>query len=206
MTKIILVDDHKALRAGLALLLKDLGFEVIGQASNGIEFMQMLETCKPDVVLMDINMPEMNGIEATKNGIQKYPDLKILILSMFNDEQYYNELINIGAKGFIQKESDHDEVYKAITAIENGKLYFSQELLLNIIKKNNEIDRLELKPRDKEVLYWLCKGLSSPEIGEKLLIGLRTVEKIRSELLQRTKTNNSISLAMFAVKNRLIEL
>ncbi len=204
MTKIILVDDHKALRAGLALLLKDLGFEVIGQASNGIEFMQLLETCKPDVVLMDINMPQMNGIEATKNGIQKYPDLKILILSMFNDEQYYNDLINIGAKGFIQKESDHDEVYKAITAIENGKLYFSQELLLNIIKKNNEIDRLELKPRDKEVLYWLCKGLSSTEIGEKLLIGLRTVEKIRSELLQRTKTNNSISLALYAVKNRLI--
>lgn len=205
-TKVIVVDDHKAISAGLCLLLKDLGNEVIGQASNGIEFLKLMETLNPDIVLMDIQMPEMDGIEATKIALQKYPNLKILILSMFDDEKYYNTMIELGAKGFILKESEHDEIEQAINAIMSGKHYFSQDLLINLLKKKHDLKSINLKPREKEILQLLCNGLSSVEIADKLHLSPRTIEKTRSELLQKTETTNSISLAMYAIKNQLIEL
>jgi DNA-binding NarL/FixJ family response regulator len=205
-TKVIIVDDHKAISAGLCLLLKDLGNEVIGQASNGIEFLKLLETLTPDIVLMDIQMPGMNGIEATKIALQKYPTLKILVLSMFDDEKYYNSMIELGVKGFILKESEHDEIEQAINAIMAGKHYFSQDLLVNLLKKKHDLKSITLKPREKEILQLLCKGLSSVEIADKLHVSSRTVEKTRSELLQKTDTTNSISLVIYAIKNKLVEL
>jgi DNA-binding NarL/FixJ family response regulator len=206
MARIILVDDHKTIRTGLALLLKDLGHEVIAQASNGREFLDLLPAFDPDLVLMDIQMPVMNGIDATKKAMELKPDLKILILSMFNDEEYHNNLINLGARGFILKESEHDEVQSAIQAILAGKPYFSQELLINILKRKHEMPQFVLKAREKEILQLLCKGLSSAEIGDQLFLSSRTVERVRSELLEKTETSNSISLAIFAVKNGLVEL
>jgi DNA-binding NarL/FixJ family response regulator len=206
MAKVIIADDHGTLRAGLAMLLKDIGHEVIAQASNGKELLDQLELCKPDLILMDIQMPVMGGIEATTLALQRYPDLKILILSMFTDESYYNTLVQLGAKGFILKESDHDEVAMAIDTIIAGRLYFSQELLVNLLKKKQIIQQIDLKPREKDILKLLCNGLSSAEIADKLCISTRTVEKSRSELLQKTNTTNSITLAIYAVKNNLIEI
>jgi DNA-binding NarL/FixJ family response regulator len=206
MAKIILVDDHKALRTGLALLIRDLGHEVIAQASNGKEFLEILDQYEADIILMDIQMPEMNGIDATRLALEKNPVLKIIILSMFNDEEYYNTLINMGAKGFILKESEHDEVDSAIKAVMSGKPYFSQELLLNLLKRKQVAPSLNLSPREKDILKLLCQGLSSAEIADKLFLSTRTVERVRSELLQKTDTSNSISLAIFAVKNGLVNL
>lgn len=204
MAKVIVVDDHKTLRSGLTLLLKDIGHEVIGQASNGREFLDLLDQNIPDIVLMDIQMPIMDGITATREALSKFPELNILILSMHTDEEYYNTLVNIGAKGFIMKESDHDEVTLAINTILSGRLYFSQELLVDLLKRKRETHAIILKPRQKEVLQLLCEGLSSAEIANKLFISTRTVEKERSDLLQITSTTNSISLAIFAVKNNLV--
>lgn len=204
MAKVIVVDDHKTLRSGLTLLLKDIGHEVIGQASNGREFLDLLDENIPDIVLMDIQMPIMDGITATREALSKFPELNILILSMHTDEEYYNTLVNIGAKGFIMKESDHDEVTLAINTILSGRLYFSQELLVDLLKRKRETNAIVLKPRQKEVLQLLCEGLSSAEIANKLFISTRTVEQERSDLLQITSTTNSISLAIFAVKNNLV--
>jgi len=204
VAKVIVVDDHKTLRSGLTLLLKDIGHEVIGQASNGREFLDLLDENIPDIVLMDIQMPIMDGITATREALSKFPELNILILSMYTDEEYYNTLVNIGAKGFIMKESDHDEVTLAINTILSGRLYFSQELLVDLLKRKRETNAIILKPRQKEVLQLLCEGLSSAEIANKLFISTRTVEKERSDLLQITSTTNSISLAIFAVKNNLV--
>jgi len=206
MAKVIIVDDHKTIRSGLALLLKDIGHEVIAQASDGKEFLELLKVAVPDLVLMDIQMPVMDGVEASTIALQEYPDLKILILSMFTDEKYYNSLVQIGAKGFILKESDHDEVASAINTIMTGKLYFSQELLVELLKKKQDIKQIDLKPRELEILKLLCKGMSSIEIAKELFISTRTVEKSRSELLQKTNTTNSISLAIFAVKNNLVNV
>lgn len=205
--KIIIVDDHKAMRMGLAHLLTDLGnIEILGQASNGREFLDLLEISLPDIVLMDINMPIMDGIEATRLAIEKYPNLKILVLSMYSDEDYYNSMINLGVQGFIIKEADHKEIEDAIISVMEGKPYFSQSLLLKLLKKKTDIANIAITPREKEILQLLSKGFSSAEIADKLLVSIRTIERTRSDLLQKTETNNSIALVLFAIKNKLVNL
>lgn len=204
--KVMIVDDHKAMRNGLAFLLNEIGnIDVIGQASNGKEFLELLSGEFPDVVLMDISMPVMDGIEATRKSLELYPDLKIIALSMYSDEQYYQSMIELGARGFILKESDHEEVNNAILAVMSGKTYFSQELLMNLLKKKHDRKQIQISSREKEILKLICKGFSSAEIADQLKVSVRTIEKERSELLQKTETNNSISLAIFAIKNGLIE-
>jgi DNA-binding NarL/FixJ family response regulator len=205
--KIIIVDDHKAMRMGLAHLLTDLGnVEITGQASNGEEFLHLLEDVMPDIVLMDINMPVMDGVEATRIAMEKYPQLKILVLSMYSDEEYYSTMINLGVQGFIIKEADHHEIEQAIISVMEGKPYFSQQLLLNLIKRKTEISQISISPREKEILRLLCNGLSSAEIADKLLVSIRTIERTRSDLLLKTDTNNSVALALFAIKNKLVDL
>ena len=179
---------------------------VIAEASNGKEFIKQLEFLKPDVVLMDINMPEMNGVEASKQALLKYPDMNILILSMFSDVEYYNTMIDIGVKGFILKDIDNDQLYDAIHKINNGGNYFSQELLLQLIKNKPADESVILTTREKEVLELIFEGFSNQQISDKLFISQRTVERHRSSLLLKTDSKNSISLVVYAIKNKLVKI
>jgi len=205
--KIIIVDDHKVLRSGLTLLLNQSEhFEVIGEASNGEEFLRMLPLLKPDVVLMDINMPIMDGIDATRAALKLVPDLKILILSMHCDETYYNIMIDEGVKGFILKETEPEELELAILSVLKDKPYFSQALLLSLIKKKTSVPEITLTKREEEVLQLMAEGMVSVDIAQRMHLSLRTVEKTRSDLLFKTGTNNSISLVLFALRNKLLVL
>lgn len=207
LPKVYIVDDHKVLRDGLKFLLSDLGIvEIAGEASNGKEFIDQLLVVKPDMVLMDINMPIMNGIEATRKALELMPDLKILILSMHDDAEFYNTMIELGVKGFVLKESDSKELEKAVQAILNGDHYFSQELLLKLIRNKNAKSAIKLSDREKDILTLICKGLSNNEIADNLHLSVRTVEKYRSDLLVKTESSNSISLAIYAIKNQLVEI
>jgi len=207
LPKVYIVDDHKVLRDGLKYLLSDLGIvEIAGEASNGKEFIDQLLVVKPDMVLMDINMPIMNGIEATRKALELMPDLKILILSMHDDAEFYNTMIELGVKGFVLKESDSKELEKAVQAILNGDHYFSQELLLKLIRNKNAKSAIKLSDREKDILTLICKGLSNNEIADNLHLSVRTVEKYRSDLLVKTESSNSISLAIYAIKNQLVEI
>ncbi|MGD9978900.1 MAG: response regulator transcription factor, partial [Bacteroidales bacterium] len=139
MKKAIIVDDHKIFRESLAYLLANqTNLEVLAQANNGQEFVDILKLEKPDIVLLDIEMPVMDGIEATRRAISMYPDIKILVLSMHNDEEFYSSMIDLGVKGFILKEADSLEVKKAIEEVLGGSLYFSQDLLINLLKKRKD--------------------------------------------------------------------
>ncbi len=205
--KLAIVDDHQLFRNGLKFILDDReDMTVIAEASNGKEFLDQLEYQKPDVVLMDINMPEMNGVEASKQALSKYPDLNILVLSMFGDVEYYNTMIDIGVKGFILKDIDNNQLYDAIHKINNGGNYFSQELLLQLIKNKPEDDSVVLTTREKEVLGLICEGYSNQQISDKLFISQRTVERHRSSLLLKTDSKNSISLVVYAIKNKLVKI
>lgn len=205
--KLIIVDDHQLFRNGLKFILDDReDMTIIAEASNGKEFLKQLEFLNPDVVLMDINMPEMNGVEASKQALLMYPDLNILILSMFGDVEYYNTMIDIGVKGFILKDIDNDQLYDAIHKINNGGNYFSQELLLQLIKNKPVDDTVILTAREKEVLELICEGLSNQQISDKLFISQRTVERHRSSLLLKTDSKNSISLVVYAIKNKLVKI
>lgn len=209
--RIIIVDDHQLFRNGLKILLNAFAeFEVVAEASNGDEFIKTLRNTKADIVLMDINMPEMDGIEATRKGLKLCPEIDILALSMYGEEEYYYKMVDAGAKGFILKDSDIAEVKEAILTVRKGGSYFSQELLYHVIQKikhrENENKSANLSKREKEILLKICEGLSNQEIADTLFISKRTVDKHRANLLGKTNSKNTASLILFAIKNKLIEI
>lgn len=207
-----IIDDHSLFRNGLKLLLSAFPeIEVINECSNGKEFVQSLDLVNHEIVLMDIEMPVMNGIDATREAVLKKPNLKIITLSMFGEEEYYYKMIDAGVKGFILKNSDIDEVIKAIRAVQNGATYFSQEILYNVVKNIRDVRKteqlqLQLSQREIEILELICKGLSNQEIADSLCISKRTVDKHRANILSKTDTKNTASLVMFAVEHKLIEM
>lgn len=206
-TRIAIVDDHRILRDGIKALLKEMNnVELVGEASNGIEFLGLLKVANPELVLMDINMPKMNGIDATREALKIKPDLKVLVLSMHDDIAYYDSMIQIGVHGFLLKESNYNELQKAIESVMEGNPYFSQELLLKLLKNKKSTSSIVINEREKELLTLICKGLSTSEIAEKLFLSVSSIEKLRSDLLVKTNSNNSTALAVYAIKNNLVEL
>ncbi|HEY3388198.1 MAG TPA: response regulator transcription factor [Prolixibacteraceae bacterium] len=215
-TKIIIVDDHILFREGMKLLIESEGMGVvIAEANNGQVFLDLLEKNNPDLVIMDIEMPVMGGLEATKKAVAMRPDLKILVLTMLNMKKNYSDMINAGAMGFVLKTSGKLELEKAIKMVIGGDSYFSNELLRQIIKNGgNEqlipgrIENIdyEFTDREFEVLQFLCNGLTANEISDKLCRSIKTIEFHRAKLLQKTNTKNTINLVLFAIKQKLVEI
>ena len=209
--RIIIADDHQLFRNGLKILLNAFPeFEVIAEASNGEEFLKILNNTTADIALMDINMPEMDGIEATKKGLKISPEIDIIALSMYGEEEYYYKMVDAGAKGFLLKDSDISEVKDAILTVRKGGSYFSQELLYHVIQKikhrEHESKSANLSKREKEILFKICEGLSNQEIADNLFISKRTVDKHRANLLGKTNSKNTASLILFSIRNKLIEI
>ncbi len=214
--KIIIVDDHEMFRDGIKFLLSGYEvFEVIGEASNGKEFLEILQRELPDIVLMDIDMPVMNGIDATKECLAMYPKQKIIVLSMFGDESYYYQMIQAGVKGFILKKSGSNELVNAINTVLEGKEYFSTELLKNVIlsigsgKKvtnDNQHISINFTNRENEILTHICNGKTTKEIANLLNISPRTVEVHKSNIFYKTGTNNTGNLIAVAIKNQLVKI
>jgi DNA-binding NarL/FixJ family response regulator len=204
---VIIADDHTLFRHGLKLILEDIeNIEVIADVANGKELIEVTQALKPDLIIMDINMPQVNGIEASRILLQEHPDLKILVVSMYSDEQYYNSVIENGVKGFILKDADNSELRLAVNTILNGKTYFSQELLLKLIRNHQTNAQISISSREREILSLLYQGLNSAEIAEKLFLSERTVENHRANLLDKTGCRNSLSLIIYALKNNLLPL
>jgi DNA-binding NarL/FixJ family response regulator len=205
--KVIIADDHTLFRQGLKLILEEMeNIDVVADVANGKELIDVTGVLKPDLVIMDINMPVINGIEASRVLLQENPELKVLVISMYGDEQYYNSVIENGVKGFILKDAENSELRTAIKMILNGRTYFSQELLLKLIRNRQTNEQIALSPREKEVLTLICQGLSSSEIAAKLYLSERTVENHRASLLDKTGCRNSLSLVIYAIRNNLVDL
>ena len=208
--EILLVDDHTLFRNGLKMLLGTLpGYEVTGEASNGKEFLELIARQDYDIVFLDIEMPEINGIEAAKKAIALKPELRIITLSMYGDEEYYDQMVDAGAKGFLLKNTNLQEVKSAIDAVMAGGNYFSQELMQNLlrnyklIRESKEVE-IDLSEREIEILLLICSGLSNQEIGDQLFISKRTVEKHRANILCKTSCKNTAGLVMYAIKNQIL--
>ena len=155
---------------------------MIGEASNGVELLELLPGIEPDVILLDIEMPKMNGIVTAEEALKRYPDLKIITLSMYGDEDYYFKMVSLGVKGFILKNSEIKEVAAAIETVVGGGSYFSQELLFNLVSNLKstpssvpEDSPEELSQRESEILLHICRGESNSEIADSLFISKRTV-------------------------------
>ncbi len=209
---VIIVDDHTLFRNGLRILLNTLeDYQVIGEASNGKQFLELLEKGVPDLVLLDINMPVMDGIEAATIAQKLYPDLKIITLSMYGEEDYYYKMVNAGVKGFVLKNSDIKEVKTALDVVYDGGSFFSSELLQNLVaslksSSKSKESHTELSEREMEILILICQGLSNQEIGDKLFISKRTVDKHRANILEKSESKNTAQLVVYAIKNKLVEL
>jgi len=209
--KIYLVDDHNLFREGLKFLLSKNDFiSEIHEAENGEDLLKNVLNVKPDIILMDIEMPVMNGIEATKEISKIYPETKIIALSMHGNENFYSEMIDAGAKGFLLKNSKFEDVLKAISDVNEGENYFSPEILdaiiKNLYKKKSKLVNSDLTEREIEILYNICKGSSNQEIADFLYISKRTVDKHRENILLKTQSKNTAGLVIYAIKNKIFEV
>lgn len=213
--KVIIADDHDMFKDAIQTMLEIDGIaEVIAMASNGKELLELLNEFQPEIILMDIDMPVMDGIEASRQISATYPHIKIMALSMFGEEKYYKEMIEAGAKGFVLKSSGKKELERAIKEIAMGESYFSNELLRKIIskigqynaKESSKAATVDFTEREKEVIQCLCLGLSTQEIAEKLYLSTKTVENYRVKLLNKTSCKNSVGLVVYAIKHGIVEI
>jgi len=211
MIKLIIADDHAMFRESISKLLsmKKIA-EVLAEASNGVELLKLLETHNPDLVLMDISMPEMDGIEATKKALVKNSGLKVLTLSSFGDEKYYFNMLEAGAKGFVLKSTTIAELEMAIKEVAGGGSWFSTELLqkviLNISAKPKKEDIVDLSDRELEILKLICENMTNEQIASRINLSYDTVKWHRANILTKTGCNNAVGLLLYALKNKMIEI
>ena len=210
--KIIVVDDHEFFRKGLVFVLNKLKYvEVVAEATNGQEFLDMLVTTPADIVLMDINMPNMDGAEATRLALTRNPDLKVIALSSHQEGAYLETMIDAGVKGFLLKNIDKDILDHALQVVSQDKPFFSEEFMPFFTKKfvhEKNAPNLNNQPskRELDVLQLIASGCSNQEIADKLFISLRTVTNHRASLYQKTGTNNTAALLSLAIKNNWVKI
>jgi len=211
--RILLADDHGIVRRGLHYLLeRSAGMTVVGEAADGREAVKMCEELNPAVVIMDIAMPNLNGIEATAQIVKKNPDIGVIILSMHSDETYLVRALSAGAKGYLLKDSAEADLIRAVQAVSQGRPFFSpaiaQALLedyMRRLQQQNLQDSYDLlTDREKEVLQLLAEGKSNKDVATLLDLSLYTVETHRSNLMQKLNLHNTAEIVLYAVRKKII--
>ncbi|GAB3971699.1 response regulator transcription factor [Spirosoma terrae] len=213
----MLVDDHSIVRDGIRLLLEQAeGLEIIDEANDGEEALEKLKSHQPDVILMDISLPGMSGIQTTQVVTRLYKNVRVLMLSMHNNEDYILRSVEAGAYGYILKDSSSDEMIKAIRMIAAGEKYYSSPVASIILsgymqqlKKGSKQGGREVQPsrlsnKEKEILQFLVDGMSSREIAERLQLSVRTVDNHRANMMRRLQVRNAAELVRIAVEEKLI--
>jgi len=211
--QILIADDHKIIRDGLQAMLEDAeGINVVAEATGGEEVLEICRSEKIDIVIMDINMPEPNGIETTRMLKKEFPNINVLALTMMQEDEHIRRMIAAGAGGYISKSSGSEELIEAIHTVAKGENYFSEEatkaVMKNLVesggKKKKSVSSGDLTERELEVLKLICRELTNKEIAEKLYISIRTVDAHRRNLLQKTGARNTAGLVKYAVRNNLV--
>jgi two-component system, NarL family, nitrate/nitrite response regulator NarL len=209
--KVFILDDHQMLIDGLkALLVNEKQFEITGTATNGKDALAMIATNKPDIVLSDINMPEMDGVAFTRELKKAYPEIKVLALSMFGEKSTISEILDAGASGYILKNTGKEELINALLKVSSGGMFFSDEISAEMMKamsergQKKEEEKVQLTEREKEIIQLIAKEYSNAKIGETLFISERTVETHRKNIFRKANTKTVVGLIKFAIENKLI--
>ena len=207
MIRLLLADDQNMFLEGLHSLLKGVdNFQIVGAVSDGSEVIDSIKKEEVDLILMDINMPQMSGIDALEILKEKAPDVKIIMLSMHNDRGTIENAIRLGADGYLLKNSSRTELENAINIVYSGGSYFMDEvkdIMINSFRSEKIASEIRLTPREREVLSLICKELTTSEIAEKLFVSVNTIETHRKNLLSKTGSKNSIGLVKFAIENQI---
>lgn len=212
--KIAIADDYKIYRDGLKVgLSADDNLEVVFEADNGEDLIKGLETITPDVIIMDLKMPIMDGMEATKEVRKKYPSIKVLVVTMYDDDKFIIHLMENGANGYLLKNTEPDEIRKSIYSVHENGYYFNdvvnKALLKKLVLKNNLKpsfnQNVELTERELEVLKLICEEKTAAEIAKEIFLSPRSVEGIRQRLIEKVGVRNTAGLVMFAVKNNMVD-
>jgi len=209
--RVLIVDDHDIHRKGMLFLLREIpSVEVVGEASNGKDFLKLLDEKNPvDVVFLDLKMPQMDGVEATRLALEKHPELKVIIVSMYSEQDDIETMISIGVSGFLLKNVDQSIIEKALNVCYAGGNFFSEEilpLLTKAIKNKNTSVREQISDKELRVLELICHGYTSQEISSKLDLSVRTVEGYKANLIKKTGVSNTLNLVIHSIKNNLINL
>lgn len=215
--QVALVDDHQIVRDGIKSLLTGLlDIEVIDEASDAHGILDKLKTIKPDIIIVDISLPEISGIELTKIITSQYPSIRILVLSMYTNQEFIFNAIKAGAKGYLPKNITRDELLEAIREIHKGNEYFSKDvssiILKSYLKQVKDPDRFDsiqeekLTNRELEILRFVAEGYSNQLIADKLFISVRTVESHKNHIMQKLELTTTVDLVKYALKNKIIDL
>jgi two-component system response regulator NreC len=213
--RLLLADDHAVVRSGLRMLLEaQPDMTIIGEAETGQEAIRRVAELSPDVVLMDIEMPGMNGIEATRRIKANAPASAVLALTMYEDDQYFFEMLRAGASGYVPKRAAPDELVSAIRAVSRGEVFLYPSLAGRLVQDylrrgpagEEEPPGDELTPREQEVLTLIAEGLSNNEIADRLVISAKTVDRHRENLMRKLKLHNRVDLVKYALRKGLIGL
>jgi len=215
--KIILVDDHQIVRDGIkALISDDASINIITEASSASELYFKLETYKPDIILMDINLPDETGIEITRKLKETSPSIKILILSMHMSEDFVVNAIEAGANGYLPKNTTRKELLEAIRTLYKGEDFYNESISNILVKsyvkkaqssgKEKEEKHVDLTRREKEIITLFAQGLSNKEIADQLFISVRTVESHKNNIMNKLELKSTVDLVKFAIKNNFVDL
>lgn len=210
MISVLLTDDHELVRTGIRRLLEDSKqVEIVGEADCGEDSLQLAQSLKPDVILMDVNMPGIGGVEACRRILQRNPKQKIIVLTVHNEKTFPKRLLEIGAKGYLTKECGVDEMIKAIKQVNSGGSYIAssiaQQLALSLLPGNdvNPIDRLSR--REFQVMLMISQGLTNLEISDKLCLSPKTISTYRLRVLEKLDAHNEVDLIKIAVEQGMVE-
>ncbi len=213
--KIILVDDHRIFRDGIKSLLSEYAaIEVIAEAASGVEALEKLLTLKPDVLILDISMQGMSGIELSAHVAERYPEMHMLVLSMHTDEEFVLNAVKAGVKGYLPKDTSKEELLEAIQTVSEGGEYYSklvsEHFMKSYLKKMKAdqavIEKDDLTPRELEILKLCASGMTNKEIADKLCISGKTVDTHKNHIMQKLKLKNTAEMVLYAIKNRIIEI
>ncbi|MCX6231808.1 MAG: response regulator transcription factor [Bacteroidetes bacterium] len=213
--KIILVDDHRLFLDGVKSLLSEVEhIDIIAEATSGFELLNLLKLLTPDLIMLDISMKGLSGIEVSKQLTEQYPEIKILILSMHTNEEFVLNAIKAGVKGYLSKDTSKEELLEAIEIIYNGGEAYSKLISENFLKSYVKkfkaeqmlIDSKTLTVREIEILKLAVVGLSNKEIADKLFISTKTVDSHKNNIMQKLKLKNTAEMVLYAVKNKIIEV
>ncbi|MFD1255760.1 response regulator [Mucilaginibacter terrae] len=208
-TQIVLVDDHRLFRSGMAALINSLpGYKIIYEASNGIELSRKLTSkTKPHILLLDINMPQMNGVDTAHWLKTNYPEVKIIVLSMFEDADKVLAMLKLGVKGYLLKDAEPHEFEQALHKVANNEVYFPQFVTKHLVYNiNNAPGKIKLNSREVEFLKLAGTELTYKEIADQMCISARTVDGYRDQLFDKLQIKSRVGLVLYAIKNKLIEV